>query len=67
MKITGVKTYPINIGFGSQLVIKVETDAGIYGWGASGLSGRELAVIGAIDHFRPNIVGKDPHQIEAIW
>ncbi|MDF4220859.1 mandelate racemase/muconate lactonizing enzyme family protein [Maribacter sp. M208] len=67
MKITAVKTYPINIGFGSQLVIKVETDAGIYGWGASGLSGRELAVIGAIDHFRPNIVGKDPHQIGAIW
>lgn len=67
MKITAVKTFPINIGFGSQLVIKVETDAGIYGWGASGLSGRELAVMGAIDHFRPNLIGKNPHQIGAIW
>lgn len=67
MKITAVKSFPINIGFGSQLVIKVETDAGIYGWGASGLSGRELAVIGAIDHFRPNLIGKDPNQIGAIW
>lgn len=67
MKITAVKTFPINIGFGSQLVIKVETDSGIYGWGASGLSGRELAVMGAIDHFRPNLIGKDPHQIGAIW
>lgn len=67
MKITAVKIFPINIGLGSQLVIKVETDKGIYGWGASGLSGRELAVIGAIDHFRPNLIGKDPHQIGAIW
>jgi galactonate dehydratase len=67
MKITAVKTFPINIGFGSQLIIKIETDAGFYGWGASGLSGRELAVIGAIDHFRPNLIGKDPHQIGAIW
>ncbi len=67
MKITEIKTFPINIGFGSQLVIKVETDAGIFGWGASGLSGRELAVIGAIDHFRPLLVGKNPLQIGAIW
>lgn len=67
MKITAVKTFPINIGFGSQLVIKVETDSGIHGWGASGLSGREFAVMGAIDHFRTNIIGKDPNQIGAIW
>ncbi len=67
MKIKAIKTFPINIGFGSQLVIKIETDAGIVGWGASGLSGRELAVIGAIDHFRPIIIGKNPLQIGAIW
>ncbi len=67
MKITAVKTYPINVGSGSQLVIKIETDSGIYGWGASGLSGRELAVIGAIGHFRPLIIGRNPMQIGAIW
>lgn len=67
MKITAVKAYPINVGSGSQLVIKVETDSNIYGWGASGLSGRELAVVGAIEHFRPLIIGRDPRQIGAIW
>ncbi|WP_282160600.1 mandelate racemase/muconate lactonizing enzyme family protein [Ulvibacterium marinum] len=67
MKISDIKTYPINIGSGSQLVVKVETDSGIYGWGASGLSGRELAVIGAITHFKGFLIGKDPHKIEAIW
>lgn len=67
MKITAVKTFPINIGFGSQLVVKVETNEGIYGWGASGLSGREMAVIGALNHFKNSIIGKNPFQIGAIW
>ncbi|MBU3025665.1 mandelate racemase/muconate lactonizing enzyme family protein [Zobellia galactanivorans] len=67
MKISAIKTYPINVGFGSQLVVKVETDSGIYGWGASGLSGRELAVIGAIEHFKGFLIGKDARNIGALW
>lgn len=67
MKISNVICYPVNIAGGSQLIIKVETDQGIYGWGCSGLSGRELAVMGAIDHYRPLIIGKDPFAIESIW
>ncbi len=67
MKITDVKCFPVNIGSGSQLIIKVETSEGFVGWGASGLSGREFAVMGAIDHFRPLIIGKSPFDIGAIW
>lgn len=67
MKITDIKTFPINIGSGTQLVVKIETNTQHYGWGASGLSGRELAVIGAIDHFKTFLIGKDPRQIGAIW
>ena len=67
MKITDIKTYPINVGSGSQLVVKVETESDIYGWGASGLSGRELAVVGAIEHFKGFLIGKDARQIGAIW
>lgn len=67
MKITAVKPYPINIGSGSQLVVKIETDCGIYGWGASGLSGREFAVIGALKHYAPLVIGRNPMQIGAIW
>jgi len=67
MKITDIKTFPVNIASGSQLIVKIETSNGIYGWGCSGLSGRELAVVGAIDHFRPLIVGKNPMNIGAIW
>ena len=67
MKITDIKTYPTFIGPGNQLIVKVETDQDIHGWGASGLTGRELAVVGAIRHFREFLIGKDPRQTGAIW
>lgn len=68
MKISAIKTYPINLKNGGvQLVVKVETEAGIHGWGCSGLSGRELAVVGAITHFRDFLIGRDARQIGALW
>lgn len=35
--------------------------------GESGLSGRELAVIGALKHFREFLIGQDPMQRGRIW
>jgi galactonate dehydratase len=67
MKITDIKPLPVWVGSRNQLVVKVETDEGIYGLGEAGLSGRELAVIGALKHFREFLVGKDPMQIGRIW
>lgn len=67
MKISDIKTYPTWIGHRNQLLVKVETDEGIHGWGESGLSGRELAVVGAIKHFREFLLGRDPMQIGALW
>ena len=67
MRITDVKPYPVWIGNRNQLVVKVETDEGIYGLGESGLSGRELAVAGALKHFREFLIGKDPMQRGRIW
>ena len=52
MKITDIKSYPVWVGHRNQLVVKVETDEGIYGLGEAGLSGREMAVVGAINHYR---------------
>ena len=48
MKITDIKAYPTWVGSRNQLIVKIETDEGIYGLGESGLSGRELAVVGAL-------------------
>ncbi len=67
MRITDIKPLPIWVGNRNQLVVKVETDAGISGLGEAGLSGRELAVIGALKHFREFLIGKDPLQIGRIW
>jgi galactonate dehydratase len=67
MQITDIKPYPIWVGNRNQLVVKVETDAGISGLGEAGLSGRELAVIGALKHFREFLLGKDPMQRGRIW
>lgn len=67
MKITDIKPYPVWVGNRNQLVVKVETDEGIYGLGESGLSGRELAVVGALRHFREFLIGKDPMQRGHIW
>ncbi|MFK7800235.1 MAG: mandelate racemase/muconate lactonizing enzyme family protein [Anaerolineae bacterium] len=67
MKITNIIPYPVWVGNRNQLVIKVETDEGIYGLGESGLSGRELAVIGALKHFREFLIGQDPMQRGRIW
>jgi galactonate dehydratase len=49
------------------MLVKVETDEGIYGWGESGLSSRELAVAGAVTHFREWLIGRDPMKRGALW
>ena len=67
MKIKDIISYPTWVGHRNQLIVKVETDEGVYGWGESGLSGRELAVAGAIQHYREWLIGKNPMQIGAIW
>lgn len=67
MKITDIKPYPVWVGSRNQCLVKIETDEGIYGWGESGLSSRELAVAGAIRHFREFLIGRDPMKIGALW
>src|SRR2546429_4647750 len=67
MKITAIDTYPVFNGARNNLYVTIDTDAGISGVGESGLSGRELAVIGAIEHFKPLLIGQDARRIEHIW
>ena len=67
MKITAIIPYPIWVGSRNQLIVKVETDEGIFGWGESGLSSREKAVVGAIEHYREWLIGRDAFNIGALW
>jgi galactonate dehydratase len=67
MKITNIEAFPVFNGARNNLFVVVDTDAGIDGVGESGLSGRELAVMGAIEHFKPLLIGEDATRIEHIW
>ena len=69
MKITKIRAIPVNSGIGTRnyLFVKVETDEGLYGLGEAGITGKELAVEGAIRHFDEQLRGEDPSRIEHIW
>jgi L-alanine-DL-glutamate epimerase-like enolase superfamily enzyme len=67
VKITGIETYPVWGGERNYLFVVVDTDEGVYGVGEAGLTGRELAVTGAIGHFEPLLLGQDPFRSEHLW
>jgi len=67
MKIRAITPHIVGVGIRNQLIVKVETDEDIFGWGESGLSGREQAVIGAIRHYAEFVIGRDPFHIGALW
>ncbi|WP_370979263.1 mandelate racemase/muconate lactonizing enzyme family protein [Agaribacterium sp. ZY112] len=67
MKITNIKAYAFWAGMRNVCLVKIETDTGLWGWGESGLSGRELAVKGAVEHFSHFLIGKDASNIAALW
>ncbi|NLG52326.1 MAG: mandelate racemase/muconate lactonizing enzyme family protein [Chloroflexi bacterium] len=66
MRITDIKTFP-SVEGRRQFLVKVETDEGIYGWGEGGLSTRDLAIEGAVKHYREWLIGKDPMRMGALW
>jgi len=67
MVIEDVVAYPVWVGRRNQLLVKVTTDCGLYGWGEAGLPSREKAVMGAIEHYRGLIVGRDPMEVGRLW
>ena len=67
MKITDIKPYAVWVGNRNQMLVKVETDEGICGWGESGFSGRELGVKGIVEHYREWLIGRNPMRRGALW
>jgi L-alanine-DL-glutamate epimerase-like enolase superfamily enzyme len=67
MRITNIEALPVWNGTRNFLFVVVDTDEGLFGVGESGLSGRELAVMGALEHFKPLLLGQDPFRIEHLW
>lgn len=67
MKITAIHPFIVWVGTRNQMLVKIETDEGVSGWGEAGLSGRERAVAGAIEHYREFLIGRDPMRAGALW
>jgi galactonate dehydratase len=67
MKITDVRAIQARTEAGNIHVVKIETDAGMFGIGEAGMQSRELAVAGAVRHYRELLVGLDPMNIGYIW
>jgi galactonate dehydratase len=67
MRITNVEAFPVWAGRRNYLFVVVDTDEGISGVGECGIAGREWAIMGAIAHFTPLLVGEDPFRIEHHW
>jgi len=67
MKITDVKTFPVFWGSRNYLFVKVETDAGLYGMGEFGITWKEQAGVGAVQHMKHHLLGEDPLNTEWIW
>ena len=67
MKIRDIKTFLIAGPGHNVILVKVETDEGLYGIGEGSLAGRDQGVLGVMQHFKQLLIGRDPARIEDIW
>jgi len=67
VKVTGVKTYKFWVDWCNWLLVRVDTDEGLYGWGEGSLHGSIEAVETAIHELAAYLVGKDPAGVERHW
>ena len=68
MKVTAVKNMQVLSERGhAYILVKVETDAGIYGLGEAGMRYWGAAIESAVEHLSELVVGQDPFSTERIW
>ena len=66
MRITRVSTRIVNAEMRNWVFVRVDTDAGLHGWGEATLEWKTRAVEGAIKDIEPLIHGRDPRDIEQL-
>jgi galactonate dehydratase len=67
MKITGVSTFKFWVDWCNWLLVRVETDEGLVGWGEASLHGAIESVETAIREFSAHLIGQDPAGPEHHW
>ena len=64
MKITAVQTFLVPPRW---LFLKIDTDAGVFGWGEPVLEGHAETLAAKIAEFSDFLIGRDPLRIEDTW
>jgi len=64
MRITKLTTYRLAPRW---MFLKIDTDAGISGWGEPVIEGKARTVEAAVHEFEPYLVGQDPSRINDLW
>ena len=64
MKITALKTYMQRVDDRPRLLVKIETDEGISGWGEAYNHGPDRALPPILDYMFNYLVGEDPRRVE---
>jgi galactonate dehydratase len=70
LKVTDMKVFGVTIEKNSDrpyVFVKIETDAGVIGWGEATLEGKAGAAMAAVNDLREYIVGADPMPVEHLW
>jgi len=63
MRVVSLKSYPID----TNLLVKVETDEGLYGIGEAGVAVQTAATSQVLEYFSEWLVGRDPLDTEGLW
>lgn len=64
MKITRLTTFKVPPRW---LFLRIDTDAGLSGWGEPVIEGRARTVAAAVDELSEYLIGKDPRHVEDHW
>lgn len=67
LKITGLKTFVVNVGGSNWAFVKVQTNQGITGLGEGSITSKEATLVAAIMEHERFLIGKDPTEIELLW
>ena len=70
LKVTDMKVFGVTWEKDSDrpyVFVKIETDAGVVGWGEATLEGKAGATIATVNDLREFIVGQDPMRVEHHW
>lgn len=70
LKVTDMKVFGVTWEKDSDrpyVFVKIETDAGVVGWGEATLEGKAGATMATVNDLREFIVGQDPMRVEHHW